>query len=179
MSHLLAGYYIHFQASTTACQDLVLLHFVNLLFCFWLVKHRLIPCSVGYFWCTAAQFPCKKNAFVNKNEFTTGIRILSCGPSTEKTHFAAAVQLLTVKRQQQSNYFFLLLLFFVLIQKPPDFPSGHRHPRGFNGSSWLLKMPAATTLTVPLGITAAAVRRSPFSMSRGVVLSWNPSSGSV
>lgn len=54
MSHLLAGYYIHFEASTTACEGLVLLRFVNLLFCFWLVKHRLIPCSVGYFRCTAA-----------------------------------------------------------------------------------------------------------------------------
>lgn len=42
MSHLLAGYYIHFEASTTACKGLVLLRFVNLLFCFWLVKHRLI-----------------------------------------------------------------------------------------------------------------------------------------
>lgn len=64
MSHLLAGYYIHFEASTTACEGLVLLRFVNLLFCFWLVKHRLIPCSVGYFRCTAAWFPYKRDALV-------------------------------------------------------------------------------------------------------------------
>lgn len=92
--------------------------------------------------------------------------------------FAEAVELLAVKRQQQSNYFFVVVVRFNP-KTPPAFPSGCRHLLGFNGSSRLLRMSAATTLTVPLGITAAAVRRSPFSMSRGVVLSWNPSSGSV
>lgn len=59
--------------------------------------------------------------------------------------------------------------------KTTRFSSGHRHSLGFSGLFWLLQM----SLTLPPGITAAAVRRSPFSMSRGIVLSWNPPSGSV
>lgn len=43
------GYTSHIAASTPACQDLLLLHFLNPPFCSRLVKHRLIPCSTGYF----------------------------------------------------------------------------------------------------------------------------------
>lgn len=43
------GYSSHVAASTPACQDLLLLHFLNPPFYSRLVKHRLIPCSTGYF----------------------------------------------------------------------------------------------------------------------------------
>lgn len=98
---------------------------------------------------SATQFLHKKVAFVNKISFMAATSVLSYGTWTEKVHFAE-------KRDSRVQLF----LLFILIQRPPGFPVAIDTPLGLVACSGCSRCPWLSP-----GITAAAVRRSPFSMS--------------